>query len=336
MNDFKLARISSVHRGSFSIIGEFGEVRAEITGRLANNAENSLDFPAVGDWVNVNYLDGNTFAIIDNINPRTSLLKRKTVGQQTEYQIIAANIDVAFIIQSLDANFNINRLERYLVMINEARIKPVILLSKKDLVPVSEVGGMIQKIKDGLNNIEVIPFSNKTKEGFNQIESLLVTDKTYCLLGSSGVGKSTLLNSLLGEAVFDTQEVREKDSRGKHTTSRRQLISLKNGAFIIDTPGMRELGNIDVDNGLKLTFDEIEIIGRNCRFSDCTHTHETGCAVLDAVAIGKLSKTRYMNFIKLRKENDFNKMTYLDKRRKDKDFGKMVKQVMKGKNKKGL
>jgi ribosome biogenesis GTPase / thiamine phosphate phosphatase len=328
MNNFKLARISSVHKGSFSILGEFGEIRAEVTGKLANNAENPLDFPAVGDWVNAKYLDDNTFAIIDEIKPRKNILKRKASGKQTEYQIIAANIDIAFIMQSLDSNFNINRLERYLVMINEAKIEPIILLSKKDIALAAEIEKMTKKINDGFNDLKIITFSNKTLEGINQIEALLVSGKTYCLLGSSGVGKSTLLNSLLDKEVFDTQQVREQDGRGKHTTTRRQLIPMKNGAFIIDTPGMRELGNIDINNGLKLTYDEIEVFGTKCQFSDCTHTHETGCAVLNAVDTGKISKTKYANFIKLRKESEYNKMTYLDKRRKDKDFGKMVKRVM--------
>jgi len=247
--------------------------------------------------------------------------------------LIAANIDAAFVVQSLDDNFNLRRLERYLVMINESNIKPIILLSKSDLLTSDEIASRISEIHNIMPRLHVQPFSNENDTGLNNVKDLLNPGLTYCLLGSSGVGKTTLLNNLIGESIFKTKTVREKDSRGRHATTNRQLIMLDCGAMVVDTPGMRELGNFSVETGLDETFAEITELSMKCRFNDCTHVTEKGCAVLNAVKDGNLSEKRYQNYIKMNKESICNEMSYLEKRQKDKQFGRMIKTVMKHKKK---
>ena len=334
LNAYRLARVIAVNKDNYIIKNEKNETQAEITGKLMFNAESSLDYPAVGDWVYTQYFNDDSMAIIHEIIPRKSVLKRKTSGKKIEFQIIAANIDVAFIIQSLDTNFNLRRLERYLVMVHETDIRPIVLLSKSDLLSQKEIEEKKFEIHVSMPDLQVVAFSNLDRLGFEMIQKILIPGFTYCLLGSSGVGKTTLLNNLLTKALFKTRTVREKDSRGRHTTPRRQLIMLHNGAMIIDTPGMRELGNIGVDTGLHETFDEISTLAGQCRFNDCTHTQEAGCEVLAAMKDGKISQDRYNHFIKMNKESAYNKMSYVEKRRKDKAFGKFCKSVMKHKKKK--
>jgi ribosome biogenesis GTPase len=216
-------------------------------------------------------------------------------------------------------------------MVNESDIQPVVLLSKSDLLPVDEIDKKITEIQALIPDIRVVPFSNKDQSGLQHFKELLVPWKTYCLLGSSGVGKTTLINNLQDEVRLKTHSVREKDGKGRHITTRRQLINLKNGAMIIDTPGMRELGNFAVDTGIHSTFDEIAELSNQCRYNDCSHTQEQGCSILAALKDGIISQKRYQNFIKLNKESAFYEMSYLEKKRKDKKFGKFVKSVMKEK-----
>ena len=327
--EYEIARVIAVNKDNYAIRSETNDVLAELTGKLMFGVKSPLDYPAVGDWVYAQYLDENTFAIIHEILPRKSSLQRKASGKKIDFQLIAVNIDTAFIIQSLDANYNLRRLERYLVMVNEARIHPIVLLSKSDLVPASELEQKLVEIHKLMPSVEIAAFSNISSSGLDTVKALLKPKQTYCLMGSSGVGKTTLLNSLLGNAVFEIQAVREKDSKGRHTTTRRQLIILKNGAMIIDTPGMRELGNISVDSGLNDTFGEIVVIATKCRYNNCTHTLEEGCAVLVAVEDKSIELERYENYVKMNKESAFNEMSYLEKRKKDKDFGKMIKTAKK-------
>ena len=326
-----LARVVAVHKDSYSISDGAQEIRAELVGKLAFGAETPLDFPAVGDWVFASLYDEDTFGIIHKILPRKTILKRKTSGRRTDYQLIASNIDTAFIIQSLDANFNLNRLERYLVMVYDGQITPVVLLSKKDLRHEDEIKIRIEKIKEIMPDVTVEAFSNQDPVDVDAIKDLFKPKFTYCLLGSSGVGKTTLLNNLMGEKKLKTNSVREKDSKGKHTTTRRQLIYLPNGALVIDTPGMRELGNFDIQTGIAETFYDILKLAEQCKFKDCAHVQEKGCAVLGALEGGQLPIKRYENFIKMNKEAKYNEMSYLEKKNRDKKFGKMVKSVMKSK-----
>ena len=331
LTDYQIARVITVNKDSYTIDNGNGEVSAEATGKLMFSANSPLDYPATGDWVLAQYYNNYSFAIISEIVPRKSILKRKTSGKKIEFQLIATNIDTGLIVQSLDNDYNLRRLERYLVMINQSNIQPIVLLSKSDLLLVNEIDKKITEIQALIPDIRVVPFSNKDQTGLQHVKELLVPWKTYCLLGSSGVGKTTLINNLLDEVRLKTHSVREKDGKGRHITTRRQLINLQNGAMIIDTPGMRELGNFAVDTGIHITFDEIAELSNQCRYNDCSHTQEQGCAILAALKDGMISQERYQNFIKLNRESAFYEMSYLEKKRKDKKFGKFVKSVMKDK-----
>jgi ribosome biogenesis GTPase len=251
-----LARVVSVHKDRYTITNGLGEVLAELSGNLFYTANSSTDLPTTGDWVYADFYGDDTQAIIHGVIPRKTLLRRKTVGKLVDFQLIAANIDVAFIIQSADHNFNLRRLERYLVMVNESGIAPVILLSKCDLIPQNEV----DKIKAGISSVApqvtLLAFSSLSGKNIDTIKNSLLPGNTYCLIGSSGVGKTTLLNSILGSSQFETQSVSKKQGKGRHTTTSRELIQLENGAMLIDTPGMRELGNMAVDTGIDETFSE--------------------------------------------------------------------------------
>lgn len=332
--DYEIARITAANKDSFLVRNRNKDVFAELTGKMLFNADSPTDLPTVGDWVYAQFFDNESFAVVHEILPRKSLLKRKTAGKRTEYQLIAANIDTAFIIQSFGSDYNLRRLERYLVAVNDGNIQPVVLLSKSDLASEHERKIKVFEIQLLMTKINVFEFSNINYYGINKIKDMLIEGKTFCLIGSSGTGKTTLLNNLTDDHVFETDAVREKDGKGRHTTTRRQLISLKNDAMIIDTPGMRELGNIGISTGINKTFNEINELSDLCLYKNCTHTNEKGCAVLQALKNGKISEERFRNFVKMNKETAFNEMSYIEKRRKDKNFAKLCKSVMKNKKNK--
>ncbi len=331
LEKFDVARVVAVHRDSYIITNGDVDVPAELVGKMLFNASSQVDYPAVGDWVLVSFYDHNTFAIIHEILPRRSLLKRKIPGRRVDFQLIAANIDVAFIVQSLNENFNLRRLERYLVMVNDAKIQPIVLLSKSDLLDNKTITEITERIQYIIPQLQIVPFSNKNTPDLGNIKQNMQAGVTYCLLGSSGVGKTTLLNNLIGESKFITKTVSKKESKGKHATPRRQMIKLDFGALVVDTPGMRELGNFSVATGLGETFNEISELAEKCQFANCTHVREKGCAVLHAVKNGQLSAKRHQNYLKMNKESAYNEISYLEKRKKDKKFGKFCKTVMKQK-----
>ncbi|MFC2009784.1 ribosome small subunit-dependent GTPase A [Chloroflexota bacterium] len=325
----QLARITSADRGGYLVRNENGEAFSELAGEFVFSAESKLSYPVVGDWVLVQYHNDNKLAIIHRLLPRKTTLKRKAAGKKVGYQIIASNIDVAFIVQSCDFDFNIRRLERYLVMVNNGHIKPVVLLSKADMVDLMTIDSRVSEIKEVGINCEIIAYSIKNGLGLPQINQAIQPGMTYCLIGSSGVGKTTLLNNLIGRDAFKTNTVRAYDGKGKHTTTRRHLVVLDQGAMIIDTPGMRELGNIGVKAGIEDIFSDITGLAANCRFRDCTHTNEAGCAVLKAVQDGSLNEIQYSDYLKLIKESEHYQLSYAEQRKKDKKFGQFIKSAKK-------
>jgi ribosome biogenesis GTPase len=332
-NGFDIARVITVQRESYIINNGEREYFAKLTGNLIYSSDSPEDFPTVGDFVQFQNFEDDTLAIIHKVLDRKTLLKRKSAGKKIEYQLIAANIDYAIVMQGLDNDFNINRLERYLAMAKEFGIEPIIMLNKTDLISFEKKGQVMNDIESRLPNVRTVLFSNFEEKNLKDLRIILQPGKTYCLIGSSGVGKTTLINNLVGKDVFQTKEVREDDSKGRHTTTIRHLVILENGSMIIDTPGMRELANISVSGGIDQTFDEISELSMKCKFNDCTHTNEEGCAVLLALESGKLDEEKYKNYVKLKKESEHYERSYLEKRRRDKEFGKMVKSILKNKKK---
>ncbi len=325
---YRPARITAVDREAFLVRHPAGEIRAELAGKFRYAARSALDLPCVGDWVAVQWPDSGGPALIHQLLPRKTFLRRKSPGKTVDFQLIAANIDVAFIIQAVPHDFNIHRLERYLVMAHEGRLAPHIILSKTDLIAAEELARLIAEIRAAGITAPVLPLSNSTGAGLDDFRALLAPGRTYCLLGSSGVGKSTLINRLAGKEVLDTQAV-SGTGEGTHTTTRRQLLLLESGAMLIDTPGMRELGLLGTGAGMDTTFRDIGDYAAQCRFPDCTHTQEPGCAVLAALETGELDDARYQSFLKLKKEADFHNLSYAEKRQKDRAFGKFIKTAKK-------
>ncbi len=323
-----IARISAVDRGSYLIRNLTREVPAELAGKFYFHAESSIDLPCVGDWVTVQYHNNDTEAIIHEVFPRKTFLRRKSAGENVDFQMIAANIDVAFIVQSCHFDFNVRRMERYLVMAVDGGVEPIVVLTKTDLIAQKELEQKLADIKSSTDSVRVLPLSNITGIGFDEFQQVLVPGKTYCLLGSSGVGKTTLLNRLIGEEAFDTKAV-SGTGEGIHTTTRRQLIVLAQGSMLIDTPGMRELGLLGMSEGVNQGFEDIAQLSLNCRYPNCGHNQEPGCAVRAALTSGTLTEDRYANYVKLKNESEYHELSYLDKRKKDKAFGRFIKSVKK-------
>lgn len=323
-----VGRVIAEHKERYIVRNENGEFEAEITGNLRFSASSRNDFPAVGDWVALITHDSD-FVLIQSILPRQSVLSRQAVDKFGEQQIIACNIDYAIIVQSVNRDFSINRLERYLTLCYTSGIEPIIVVSKTDLTNEQHLNELLEEINQRIKNVPVIPVSNETQIGINKLKKLLQKGKTYCLLGSSGVGKSSLINSIIGENQLKTDAISESIDRGKHVTTHRELIPLANGAILVDNPGMREVGMIDSSDGLESTFQRIYDLSQECKFSDCTHTSEKGCAVQLAIENGEIDASYFENYLKLEREKEHYESTVAEKRRKDKDFGKMIKQYKK-------
>lgn len=328
LDNFEIGRVIAEHKERYIVKTTKAELEAEITGNLRFSAASREDFPAVGDWVALTTYDSDS-AIIHKILPRFSIIKRQAVGQFGEIQIIATNIDYAFLIQAADRDFNINRLERYLTVCYSSKVSPVILLNKTDLVDEQKINKILESIKIRIKDVPIIATSNETQIGYETIKKLIKKGKTYCMLGSSGVGKSTLLNNLSGRNIMKTDLISQSTSKGRHVTSHRELIVLENGGILIDNPGMREVGIADTTAGLKTTFDKIISLSQKCKFKDCTHTKEAGCSVLEAVDKGEIDKTSYKNYLRLEREKVHFESTIEERRKKEKKFGKIMKNYRK-------
>jgi ribosome biogenesis GTPase / thiamine phosphate phosphatase len=332
LSGFKVGRVTREEKERYIVSTGDYEYDSEITGNLRFSAASRADFPAVGDWVAITIYDSD-MAIIHKVLPRKSVLERQSVGKFGEKQIISSNIDVALIIQSADNNFNINRLERYLTICYSSEIEPVLVISKIDLITKSGIESILKKINLRENKVKTILLDNTSPHGIDQILSFLQKRKTYCVVGSSGVGKSTLINNLLKKNILRTGEISESTNKGKHITSYRELFVLENGAIIIDTPGMRELGVVESEDGYKSTFGDIYTLSLSCKFPDCTHTKESGCAVIEAIDRQILTMESLENFKKIQREQQRFQTSLFEKRKKDREFGKLCKSIMKEKKK---
>ena len=327
---FQIGRVTLEHKERYVVLTAQGEVNCELMGNLRFTAASRSDLPVVGDWVALNTYDTDK-GLIYSVYPRENILERQAVGRNGEKQIIASNIDYGLVVQSVNRDHSINRLERYITICHTANIQPIIILNKMDLIEQQQLGDMLNTIKYRLKGIPVFAISNVTGEGLEHIKSLIRVGKTYCLLGSSGVGKSTLINSLTGNSIMKTGAISKAIDRGRHVTTHRELIVLKTGGVVIDNPGMREVGITDSPLGLEMTFEQIHELAGDCKFNNCSHQHEKGCAIRAALDSGALDEDTYDNFTKLEKERAHFSATVHEKRKKDKAFGKMIKQVMRRK-----
>lgn len=325
---FEVGRIISEHKERYVVRSDKNEYDGEIIGNLRFTALHRSDFPAVGDWVAISEYDDDK-VLIHSVFPRKTIIERQAVGKQGEKQIIATNIDYAFIVQAVDRDFNINRIERYLTICHTSKVSPIIVLTKIDLITDNELSILVNKVQERVKKVPVLPISNASQKGLIQLKEIIKKGKTYCLLGSSGVGKSTLLNNLSGRALMKTNTISTSTNKGRHVTSHRELIILENGGILIDNPGMREVGITDSKKGLEITFNEIIELSKDCKFKDCTHTTEVDCAVLEAVENDTIDKLSYENFLKMEREKEHFESTVAEKRKKDKDFGKMIKNYKK-------
>ena len=330
LDSFEIGRVILEHKDRYVVKTKNAEYDAELIGNLRFTADSRTDLPAVGDWVAISDYDENK-ALIHAVYPRHSILERKAIGKLSQTQIIATNIDFALIVQSVNRDFNVNRIERYLTICNASKIKPIVVLSKIDLIEKSELDKILVQLNKRLHNISIISLSNQSQIGIDQIKCILKKGKTYCLLGSSGVGKSTLINNLVGEKLMTTGEISKSIDRGKHITTHRELIVTENG-ILIDNPGMREIGITNSVAGLEITFDQILELASQCRFKDCKHINEKDCAILTAVENGEIDDELYLNFIKMEREKDFFESSLDERKKKDKKFGKMIKSFKKQRN----
>jgi ribosome biogenesis GTPase len=330
-----LARVTEQRRDLYKVVCENGELQAGVSGKFIYRANDNSDFPAVGDWVMIDRMDdslGN--GVIHHILQRKSLFERRAAGTGNNIQIVAANIDTVFLCMSLNADFNLRRMERYLSIAWRSMATPVIVLTKADLSKdLSFDLSEIAKISVGT---DVVVCTSKEENGYDAILSYIKEGETVAFIGSSGVGKSTLINLLIGRDVLNTREIREEDSKGRHTTTHRQLLVLPGGGIVIDTPGMRELQLDTAD--LSRAFEDIEELAEQCRFRDCSHITEPGCAVRKAIEAGELPQERLENYKKLQREIGYEGLDSrkLEQKKIESMFGSMgeMKQTMRNIKKK--
>lgn len=328
LDGFSVARIIAEHKEIYKIKNAGGECLAKITGKRIFNASSREDYPAVGDWVTITEL-GNQQAVIHGVLPRKTIIKRRS-GDKNETQIIATNIDVALVVESVDRDYNLNRFERYFSIANDGGVESAIILNKIDMISKDELDLRMTQLRNRFKNIDIIPTSTIANEGLDVLKNYIKKGKTYCFIGSSGVGKSSLINELLDKASIETGDISFYSGRGKHVTTGREMYFLKNGGVVIDNPGMREVGMSDTGIGIDNLFDEITALAKKCKYIDCRHLHEPGCAVLTALRAGELDQEKYSNYIKLKKEAEYYEMSEFEKREKNRQFGKFVKKAKEG------
>lgn len=318
-----LARVIAEHRGAYEIINLDGEFRAVVSGKLMLNALRRDDYPAVGDWVIVKDIAEDA-KVIEDILPRRTYLQKKYSGKD-ETQLIASNVDVAFIVESMDRDYSVNRFERYIVLALEGSVRPVVILNKSDLITDTELSARIKQLGKRFRNVDILKTSVLTEDGLNELSNYIHGGSTYCFLGSSGVGKSSIINKLIHEDSIETKEIGSKTGRGRHTTTAREMYFTSEGGIIIDNPGSREVGIVDFGEGSKELFVDIEKLAEECKFKDCNHANEQGCAVLAAIDSGYIDASQYENYLKLRRETEHYEMSSLERRQKDRKFGKFIK-----------
>lgn len=333
LDGFSVARVISQQKGTYKVKNTEGEYLAKITGRQMFHAASKEDYPAVGDWVAISETDEDQ-AMIRGILPRKTIIKRRhgdknRKGEKNDAQVIAANIDTAFIVESLGRDYNLNRFERYFAIVRNSGVKPAMILNKIDLISREELDSKVEEIKNRFPDADVIQTSAVTNEGLSNLEKYIEKDKTYCFLGSSGVGKSSLINKLLSKEAIKTENISSYSDRGKHATTSREMYFLESGGIIIDNPGVREVGMADASAGIDDIFQEIIALAENCKYANCTHIHEPGCAVLAELKTGNLDESKYSNFISLKKEVEHYEMSKMEKKEKGKQFGKFIKKVKK-------
>jgi len=297
------ARVVSQQRGLWRVAGDFAECWAEVSGTLRAGAEAGGDWPAVGDWVAAEILSGGGRPLIHKVLPRCSKFVRKVAGRRMEEQVMAANVDTAFVVMALDGDFNVRRLERYLAQCWESGAKSIVVLNKAD--DCEDVAARVAEVENIAAGVPIFAVSARTGDGVDALDSFLAPGQTIVLLGSSGVGKSTLVNHFLQRDAQAVQAVRASDSRGRHTTTSRELFALPGGALLIDTPGLRELQLWEATEGVEQAFSDVEGLAAQCRYGNCGHTTEPGCAVQAAIAEGRLDENRLENQRKLEREQEF-------------------------------